>query len=154
MNIYVGNLSRTVTEESLRQLFVSFGAVSSVKIMTDKFTGEPRGFAFVTMENDEQAQQAIDALDNSEFEGQRIRVNTARPPQPRTPGQGGGFRSNGGGFSGSRDRSFGDRTGDRSFGDRPFGERKERSGSGFGRSDRGGFGRSDRGGFRGNKDSY
>ncbi|MBY0109592.1 MAG: RNA-binding protein [Candidatus Babeliaceae bacterium] len=136
MNIYVGNLSRTVTEDALRKLFEAFGAVSSVKIMTDKFTGEPRGFAFLTMEDDEQAQQAINALDNSDLEGQRVRVNTARPPQPRTPGQG-GFRSNGGGQGGYR--SSGSQGG--------FGGSRERTpGSGF-RS-------GSTGGFRGNKDRY
>ncbi len=141
MNIYVGNLSRTVTEETLRKLFEAFGAVSSVKIMTDKFTGEPRGFAFLTME-DEEAQNAINALDNSELEGQRIRVNTARPPQPRTPGQGGGFRSNGGGFGRSNGGSQGG-----------FGGSRERSGSGFRSSGSRDGGRD--GGFRGgNRDRY
>ena len=136
MNIYVGNLSRTVTEDALRKTFEAFGAVSSVKIMTDKFTGEPRGFAFLTMEDDEQAQQAINGLDNSDFEGQRIRVNTARPPQPRTPGQGGGFRSNGGGY-----RSGGSSQGG-------FSGSRDRSGSGSG------FRSGSTGGFRGNKDRY
>ncbi len=139
MNIYVGNLSRTVTEDALRKLFEAFGAVSSVKIMTDKFTGEPRGFAFLTMEDEDQAQQAINALDNSDLEGQRIRVNTARPPQPRTPGQGGGFRSNGGSQGGYRSNG-GSQGG--------FGASRERTpGSGF----RSG---SSTGGFRGNKDRY
>ena len=141
MNIYVGNLSRTVTEDALRKLFEAFGAVSSVKIMTDKFTGEPRGFAFLTMEDEEQAQQAINALDNSDLEGQRIRVNTARPPQPRTPGQGGGFRSNGGSQGGYRSSNGGSQGGG-------FGASRERTpGSGF----RSG---SSTGGFRGNKDRY
>lgn len=141
MNIYVGNLSRTVTEDALRKLFEGFGAVSSAKIMTDKFTGEPRGFAFLTMEDEEQAQQAINALDNSDLEGQRIRVNTARPPQPRTPGQGGGFRSNGGSQGGYRSNNGGGSQGG-------FGASRERTpGSGF----RSG---SSTGGFRGNKDRY
>lgn len=135
MNIYVGNLSRTVTEDALRKLFEAFGAVSSVKIMTDKFTGEPRGFAFLTMEDEEQAQQAINALDNSDLEGQRVRVNTARPPQPRTPGQG-GFRS-AGGQGGYRSSNGGGQGG--------FGGSRERT-PGF-RSNSGG-------GFRGNKDRY
>ncbi len=133
MNIYVGNLSRTVTEDALRKLFEAFGAVSSVKIMTDKFTGEPRGFAFLTMENEEQAQQSINALDNSDLEGQRIRVNTARPPQPRTPGQGGFRSSNGGGFRSSNGGSQGG-----------FGSRERTPG----------FRSSPNGGFRGNKDRY
>jgi RNA recognition motif-containing protein len=140
MNIYVGNLSRTVTEDALRKLFEAFGAVSSVKIMTDKFTGEPRGFAFLTMEDEEQAQQAINALDNSDLEGQRIRVNTARPPQPRTPGQGGGFRSGGSSQGGYRSSNGGGQGGG------GFGASRERT-PGF-RSN------SSTGGFRGNKDRY
>ena len=140
MNIYVGNLSRTVTEDALRKLFEAFGAVSSVKIMTDKFTGEPRGFAFLTMEDEEQAQQAINALDNSDLEGQRIRVNTARQPQPRTPGQGGGFRSGGSSQGGYRSSNGGGQGGG------GFGASRERT-PGF-RSN------SSTGGFRGNKDRY
>lgn len=139
MNIYVGNISRTVTEDALRKLFEAFGAVSSVKIMTDKFTGEPRGFAFLTMEDEEQGQQAINALDNSDLEGQRIRVNVARPPQPRTPGQG-GFRS--GGQGGFRSSNGGSSQGG-------FGSRDRAPGTGF----RSGSS-SSTGGFRGNKDRY
>ena len=109
MNIYVGNLSRTVTEETLRKLFEGYGAVSSVKIMTDKFTGEARGFGFLTMEDDVQAEEAIAALNNSELEGQRLRVNTARPPEAR-PARTGGPRTGGGFGGGSRDRFGGPRS--------------------------------------------
>ena len=142
MNIYVGNISRTVTEDALRKLFEAFGAVSSVKIMTDKFTGEPRGFAFLTMEDEEQGQQAINALDNSDLEGQRIRVNVARPPQPRTPGTG-GFRSGGSSQGGFRSSNGG------SSSQGGFGSRDRAPGTGF----RSGSS-SSTGGFRGNKDRY
>ena len=118
MNIYVGNLSRTVTEDTLRKLFEGYGDVSSVKIMTDKFSGEPRGFGFLTMENDVQAEEAIAALNNSELEGQRLRVNTARPPEARPARTGGSTGGPRGGFGGgsSRDRFGGPRTGGSSNG--------------------------------------
>ena len=79
MNIYVGNLSRTATEESLRALFSQFGEVSSVKLIKDKFTGSPKGFGFIEMHNANEANAAIEALNGHESEGQRLRVNEARP---------------------------------------------------------------------------
>ena len=79
MNIYVGNLSRTATEESLRALFSQFGDVSSVKLIKDKFTGSPKGFAFIEMNNASEAAAAIEGLNGQESEGQRLRVNEARP---------------------------------------------------------------------------
>ena len=79
MNIYVGNLSRTATEESLRSLFSQFGDVSSVKLIKDKFTGSPKGFGFIEMNNSNEATAAIAELNGQEFEGQRLRVNEARP---------------------------------------------------------------------------
>jgi len=90
MNIYVGNLSRLVTEEKLRTLFAQFGTVTSVKVIKDKFTGSPKGFAFVEMGSPAEAQQAITELNGQELEGQRLRVNEARPREampsrPRGP---------------------------------------------------------------------
>lgn len=79
MNIYVGNLSRMVTEEKLRAAFEQFGNVLSVKLIKDKFTGAPKGFAFVDMPNNNEAQDAIANLNGKELEGQRLRVNEARP---------------------------------------------------------------------------
>lgn len=79
MNIYVGNLSRLVTEEKLREMFEGFGNVLSVKLIKDKFTGNPKGFAFVEMPSANEAQQAISSLNGQELEGQRLRVNEARP---------------------------------------------------------------------------
>lgn len=117
MNIYVGNLSYSATEESIRGLFEAHGAVESVRVMTDKFTGKPRGFCFVSMTNDQEAQQAIDALNNFEFEGRALRVSQANPPQQRTGGgNGGGPRR--GGFGGGREGGF-DR-GPRRMGRRSF----------------------------------
>lgn len=104
MDIYVGNLSRTTTEEGLRSFFEAHGTVASVKIMTDKFTGEPRGFGFVAMPNDSEAEAAIAALNNRELDGRSLRINQARPPEPRE----GGFRPRPGGNGGfNRDRNGG-----------------------------------------------
>ena len=97
MNIYVGNLRRTATEETLRELFEKYGAVESIRIMLDKFTNEPRGFAFVTMESAEDAAKAIEALNNYTLEGRTLRMSEARPPQERRPGA-----PRGGGFGGTR----------------------------------------------------
>jgi RNA recognition motif-containing protein len=78
MNIFVGNLSYSTTEEKLQTVFEAYGEVSSVKILRDRETDRPRGFGFVEMPNDEQAQDAIDALNGKEFDGRALRVNKAR----------------------------------------------------------------------------
>ncbi|WP_200763240.1 RNA recognition motif domain-containing protein [Nitrosophilus alvini] len=80
--IYVGNLPYRSSEEEVKELFAQYGDVSSVKIITDRETGRPRGFAFVEMEDDG-ALSAIDALDGKEFEGRTLRVNEARPREQR-----------------------------------------------------------------------
>lgn len=131
MNIYVGNLSRQVTEDALKQLFEAFGQVSSIRIIKDKFSGEPKGFGFVDMSNQDEAQNAIKQLDGTEFEGNRLKVNEARPPQQRPMNSRGGY--NRGGGSGSRggfNRNGGGSTG--GFG--------SRGGDRGGSSDRGGYG--------------
>jgi RNA recognition motif-containing protein len=79
MNIYVGNLSREVTEEDLRQSFESFGQVTSVAIIKDKFTGESRGFGFVDMPGKVEAQSAIAGMNGKELKGRTLKVNEARP---------------------------------------------------------------------------
>ncbi|MGB8367457.1 MAG: RNA-binding protein [Candidatus Babeliales bacterium] len=81
MNIYVGNLSYSVTEEQLKGLFEEFGQVASAKIITDKFTSSPRGFAFVEMPLMDEAQQAIDNLNGKDFHERKLMVNKARPPK-------------------------------------------------------------------------
>ncbi|MDH5467520.1 MAG: RNA-binding protein [Candidatus Aminicenantes bacterium] len=96
MNIYVGNLPREATEDDLRQAFEAFGQVTSAKIITDKFTGDPRGFGFVEMSNSSEAQAAISGLDGKDLKGRTLRVNEARPRRDDRRG-GGGF--NRGGFS-------------------------------------------------------
>jgi RNA recognition motif-containing protein len=99
MNIYVGNLPREATEDDLRQAFEAFGQVTSAKIITDKFTGDPRGFGFVEMSNSTEAQAALTGLDGKDLKGRTLRVNEARP---RTEGGrgGGGFGRGGGGGGG------------------------------------------------------
>lgn len=99
MNIYVGNLSRDATEEDLRQAFEAFGQVTSVKIITDKFTGDSRGFGFVEMPKSPEAQSAISGLDGKDLKGRALRVNEARPRRDDRRGRGGFNR---GGFGGKR----------------------------------------------------
>jgi RNA recognition motif-containing protein len=91
MNIYVGNLSNNATEETIRQAFESFGQVISAKIIKDKYTGQSKGFGFVEMLEQSQAQAAIKSLNGKELLGKQINVNEARPrtDQGRSGGQGG-----------------------------------------------------------------
>jgi RNA recognition motif-containing protein len=100
MNIYVGNLSWNLKDQDLQNLFAAHGEVSSAKIVLDKFTNRSKGFGFVEMPNDDQAQSAISALNGSEVDGRNIVVNESRP-KPEGSG-GGGFkkRSFGGGGGG------------------------------------------------------
>lgn len=79
MNLFVGNLSWDVTQEDLEAAFGASGRVASVKIMTDRETGKPRGFAFVEMTNDAEAQKAIQNLNGKELKGRQLNVNEARP---------------------------------------------------------------------------
>ena len=79
MNIYVGNLSREVTDEDLRQEFSAFGEVSSATVIKDRYTGESRGFGFVEMTAKDEANAAIKALNGKELKGRVIKVNEARP---------------------------------------------------------------------------
>jgi RNA recognition motif-containing protein len=79
MNIYVGNLNFKLSEDDLKGIFEEFGAVSSVKIITDKYSGRSKGFGFVEMENDEEAKAAIDGLNGKEVDTRVIVVNEARP---------------------------------------------------------------------------
>lgn len=103
MKIYVGNLPYQATEEGLQSAFAAFGNVTSVAILQDRDSGQSRGFGFVEMSDDSEAQAAIDALNGSSFEGRRLTVNEARPPAGRGGGgrEGrGGYRDHGGGGRG------------------------------------------------------
>ena len=100
MKIYVGNLSYETTEEDLRQEFVAFGEVNSVSVITDKYTGRPKGFAFVEMASKSEAEAAITGLNGKTLKDRTVVVNEARP---RTDNRGGGYGgSRGGGFGGGR----------------------------------------------------
>ena len=107
-NIFVGNLDFNVTEEAVRSLFESHGAVNSARIMTDRDTGRSRGFAFVEMENESEADQAIAALNGYTLEGRALNVNEARPKPDRGFGGGGG-RPGGGRGAGGGNRPRGGR---------------------------------------------
>ena len=91
MNIFVGNLSRDVTEEDLREAFSAFGQISKVTILKDKFSGESRGFGFVEMANKAEGDAAIRALNGKDMKGRAMNVNEARP-RPAGGGGGGGRR--------------------------------------------------------------
>ncbi len=113
--LYVGNLDFNTTEDELRSAFAAHGAVSEVFMATDKFTGRPRGFAFVTMGSPEEAKAAISAIHGTKLGSRELTVNEARPREERPAG--GGYQGGGrGGFGGGRG---GDRGGDRGgYGDR------------------------------------
>ncbi len=89
MNVYVGNLLREATEDDLRQAFEAFGQVTSVKIITDKYTGDSRGFGFVEMPNHQEAKSAISGLDWKDLKGRTLKVNEARPRDDSRGGFGG-----------------------------------------------------------------
>ena len=100
MNIYVGNLSYDTAEDDLRQAFENFGQVSSVNIITDKYSGRSRGFGFVEMGSKEEGEAAIAGLNGTDLDGRKLNVNEARPRQ-----EGGGRdRRGGGGYGGGGQR--------------------------------------------------
>src|SRR5207249_2786386 len=122
--LYVGNLSFNTTETDLQDLFAQAGAVQDVMLMQDKFTGKSRGFAFVTMATDQEAQNAITQFNGKTVEGRALTVNEARPREARPPGGGGG-----GGYGG--------RGGGGGGGGGGYGRGGGGGGGGYGRGDRG-----------------
>ena len=124
--LFVGNLSFNTTENDLQDLFAAYGPVQQVDMIMDRMTGRPRGFGFVTMENKDDAQKAIEALHGKNIDGRDLTVNEARPREDRPGGGGGGggrgYGGGGGGYGGGggggRDRG---------------GDRGERRGGGGGR---------------------
>ena len=138
MEIYVGNISFGLTEGDLQDAFEQFGAVSQLKIVTDRETGRSRGFAFVTMDSADEARAAIEGLNGQDLDGRELSVREATPRAPREGGGGfrGGDRRGGGGGGG------GFRGGDR------------RGGGGGGGGFRGGDRRGGGGGFRGSRDGF
>jgi RNA recognition motif-containing protein len=95
--LYVGNLAYSVTSDQLQELFEQYGHVRSAQVLSDRETGRSRGFGFVEMDNDAEADAAIENLDGQDHQGRRLTVNEARP---RTPGGGGGGGYGGGGGGG------------------------------------------------------
>lgn len=83
MNIYVGNLPYTISEDDLNDAFSEFGEVASVSIIKDKFSGQSKGFGFVEMPNDSEAEEAIKALNERDLKGRNLRVNQAKPREER-----------------------------------------------------------------------
>ena len=132
MNIYVGNLSWTMADADLNELFISYGTVTNAKVLKDKTSGRSRGFGFVEMEDDEAARTAIAALNDSEVQGRKLIVNES---QPKAEGSGGG--AGGGGFK------------KRSFGGGGGGGYKKSGGGGYG-----GGGNRSGGGGGGNRGGY
>jgi RNA recognition motif-containing protein len=102
--IYVGGLPYSATEQQLSDLFSPHGSVQSARVITDKFTGQSRGFGFVEMGSEEEAKKAISALNGTQMDGRTLTVNEAKPQEPRSGGGGGGRGGFGGGGGGKRDR--------------------------------------------------
>ena len=105
--LYVGGLSYDTTENTLRDTFAQAGTVESATVITDKMSGRSKGFGFVEMSSDEEAQKGIEMFNGKEIDGRSVTVNEARPMEPRRPGGGGagGFRR--GGFGGGNRGGFG-----------------------------------------------
>lgn len=121
MDIYVGNLAYSTTDEGLRTLFAAYGTVTSARVCTDRMTGRSRGFGFVEMPNQQEAQAAVDAINGKEVDGRPLRVNESQP-KPREERRG-GFGGPRGGFGGGSRGGYGgfrnrDRDRDRDGGDR------------------------------------
>jgi hypothetical protein len=134
--LYVGNLPYSVRDSDLEQAFGQFGTVTSAKVMMERDTGRSKGFGFVEMGSDPEAQAAINGMNGQPLGGRSVVVNEARPMEarpPRTGGGGGGFGGGGGGFGGGRREGGGGGGG---------------GGFGGGRSGGGGFGGGSDGGFR------
>jgi len=139
MDIYVGNLPYTATEEDVTDLFAAYGPVERVKIITDRETGRSKGFAFVTLGDQSQLNASIEALNGHDFQGRALRVNASEPKEPRP----GGFRSGGGGGGGG---GYG---GERRGGGGGGGGYKGGGGGGYGGDRRGGGG-----GYKGGGGGY
>ena len=140
--LYVGNLAYSVRDDSLQQAFGEFGAVTSAKVMMDRDTGRSKGFGFVEMGSDAEAQAAINGMNGQALEGRAIVVNEARPREERPGGFGGGGGRSGGGGYGGGGGGGGYGGGGGGGGRSPYGG----GGGGGGRSPYGGGGRSGGGG--------
>ncbi|MEI6172698.1 MAG: RNA-binding protein [Bacteroidota bacterium] len=131
-NIFVSNLSFRINDEDLKQAFADYGAVNSAKVIKDNFSGRSRGFGFVEMTNDEEADKAIEELNNAEFDGKVMTVSVARPKTDRKPGS---FSDSRGGSGHSDSRGGSGHSDSRGGG----GHSDSRGGGGYGDKSRGGF---------------
>ena len=106
MNIFVAGLSYQINDADLKELFEEYGTISSAKIITDRETGRSKGFGFVEMEDEAEAQRAIEELNDAEYDGRTLAVSVARPrtERPQGGGGGGGYNRGGGGGGGNRSR--------------------------------------------------
>ena len=142
--LYVGNLPYSFRDEDLQQAFAAHGTVSSAKVMMERDTGRSKGFGFVEMGSDAEAQAAINGMNGQQYGGRGLVVNEARPMEPRPPRSGGGFGGGGGGggYGGGGSSGGG-------------GSRSGGGGGGYGGAGGGGGGRSGGGGgYGGGRSSY
>ncbi len=146
MNIFVAKLNFDTQEDYLREVFEEYGEVASASVITDKFTGKSKGYAFVEMPNDEEAEKAIAELNDSEIDGRTIVVKKAEPREARSGGGGGGGGGYGGGGGrggvgyGGGGRGGGGYGGGGGRGGGGYGGGGGRGGGGYGGGDRGGYG--------------
>ena len=140
--LYVGNLPYTVRDEDLQQSFGAFGSITSAKVMMERDTGRSKGFGFVEMGNDAEAQAAIAGMNGQSLGGRSITVNEARPMEARPP-RTGGFGGGGGGYGGGGGGGGGDRSGGGGYGGGGGGGGRSGGGGGYG----GGGGGGGRGGY-------
>ena len=137
MNIYVGNLSWSMTDEDLNSLFTEYGTVTSAKILKDKMNGRSKGFGFVEMEDDEAAKSAIANLNETDVQGRKLIVNES---QPRAEGEGGYKKRSGGSGGGYGGSGGGNRSGGGGYGGGGGGNRSGGGGYGGGGGNRSGGG--------------
>ncbi len=149
MDIYVGNLPFSATEEEVAGLFAAYGAVEKVKIVTDRETGRPRGFAFVTLADTSRVKEAADAVNGQELGGRPLRVNPAEPREPRQGGGGFGGDRRGGGGKGGYGGGGGGKGGYGGGGGGKGGHGG--GGGGKGHGGRGGYGGGGKGGYGGGR---
>jgi RNA recognition motif-containing protein len=160
--LYVGNLAYSVRDDSLQEAFAQFGTVTSAKVMMDRETGRSKGFGFVEMGSDAEAQSAINGMNGQALEGRAIVVNEARPREERPGGfggGGGGRSGGGGGYGGGGGGGYGGGGGAGGGGGRsPYGGggggRSPYGGGGGGGGGRGGYGGSSSGGGGGSRGGY
>jgi hypothetical protein len=146
--LYVGNLPYSVRDNDLEQAFGQFGAVTSAKVMMERDTGRSKGFGFVEMGSDDEAQAAINGMNGQPLGGRNVVVNEARPMEARPPRSGGGFGGGGGGYGGGRREGGGGYGGGREGGGGGFGGGRE-GGGGYGGGGYGGGRREGGGGYGG-----